>query len=266
MLKHLSMSSASTRVLLLFLYGLLSFVTSLGEQELLGGSAHSRNQISAPLLELRRRGACKLDSRALRLPGLRGGEGVSVLGNDSTSDLFDRFSWSMNLSRSTLDGVEHLSVRIRQACVNDVVHLHRMNLICLAENYNSQYFIVSILRCPTLTWIAEVLEEDDVLGIFWRPVGYVFGRTQQPENASVYDLFSHPAADSEVEGQITSLAVLKKYRSLHLGRKLIQRCMTAMKEFYDVRRCCLHVRVSNKAAMKLYCDVFNFQVEGVRSR
>eukprot|EP00960_Hanusia_phi_P053373 762029-Hanusia_phi.AAC.1 len=264
------MRSITSRRVLALLLAFCSGISCSGRHGVAGGSNDKSNPARSTFLRLRQERTCKLNPEIVRAPGLRGGgDGTGAdpqeYEGQFAPDLLDRFSWNMNLSLPTPDGLEHLKVRIRQACVNDVLHLHRMNLICLSENYHLQYFIVSILRCPSLTWMAEVSEEDSVLGRIWKPVGYIFGRTQQPENASVYDLF-RPEAQDEVEGQITSLAVLKKYRRLHLGRSLIQRCLTAMKDFYDVRKCSLHVRSSNAVALKLYCEVFDFKVDGIRSR
>jgi len=59
--------------------------------------------------------------------------------------------------------------------------------------------------------------------------------------------------DNELlHGHITSLSVLRSHRKLGLAQKLMVQSQKAMKETFSAEYSSLHVRQSNRAALKLY--------------
>lgn len=70
-------------------------------------------------------------------------------------------------------------------------------------------------------------------------------------------------AEAEPHGHITSLAVRRSHRRLHLAQQLMDQAARAMVENFGSRFVSLHVRRSNRAALHLYKDTLGFQYEFV---
>merc|ERR1712190_346727 len=65
---------------------------------------------------------------------------------------------------------------------------------------------------------------------------------------------------AEVNGHITSLAVLRSHRKLGLASKLMRAAMAAMEETFSSEHVSLHVRVTNRAAFSLYSETLGFEI------
>jgi hypothetical protein len=66
-----------------------------------------------------------------------------------------------------------------------------------------------------------------------------------------------------VNGHITSLAVARSHRRLGVASRLMQAAHRAMEEVFGAHYASLHVRVSNSAALRLYCGTLGYRVQDV---
>ncbi|RKO97912.1 hypothetical protein CXG81DRAFT_13644 [Caulochytrium protostelioides] len=134
-------------------------------------------------------------------------------------------------------------ITIRQATAHDLVAMQNCNLMNLPENYQMKYYYYHAMTWPQLTYVA-VAPSGEV-------VGYVLGKLDEEA----------PADD--MNGHITSLAVLRTWRRLGIAARLMRQSMLAMAEVFNAKRCSLHVRQSNAAALHLYRDTLQFNVEKI---
>jgi peptide alpha-N-acetyltransferase len=145
-------------------------------------------------------------------------------------------------------------VRIRQAGILDVADMQRINLVCLPENYQAQYFWYHLLQWPLLIHVAEA-----ECGGVMRVVGYVLAKMSDDEpDARLPDARAH--------GHITSIAVMRGYRNRRVAKRLMAAAMLRMTQAYRAARCSLHARSRNRAALALYSRSLGFAVERVEER
>jgi len=135
-------------------------------------------------------------------------------------------------------------INIRRAVVEDLMAMQSTNLSCLPENYQMKYYFYHILSWPQLSFVAEDHKH--------KIVGYVLAKMEEDA--------------AEPHGHITSLAVMRSYRKLGLATKLMLQAQRAMLETFDANYVSLHVRVSNRAALKLYQDTLKFKVSEVEAK
>ena len=86
-------------------------------------------------------------------------------------------------------------------------------------------------------------------------VGYVLAKMNDDPDSK----------DSEANGHITSLSVMRTYRRMGLAEKLMRQALFALCEVHDAKYVSLHVRQSNRAALHLYRDTLEFEVLSVES-
>ncbi|KAJ1517362.1 N-terminal acetyltransferase A complex catalytic subunit ard1 [Coelomomyces lativittatus] len=120
------------------------------------------------------------------------------------------------------------------------------NLTNLPENYQMKYYLYHTATWPQLSFVAE-----DYKG---KIVGYVLAKIEDDNEKELH------------HGHITSLSVLRKYRRLGLAEKLMRQSQSAMRDIYNAHYVSLHVRISNKAALKLYKDNLGFDVVNVEKK
>jgi len=135
-------------------------------------------------------------------------------------------------------------ISIRRAQVEDLMAMQAANLSCLPENYQMKYYLYHILSWPQLSFVAEDHKH--------KIVGYVLAKMEEDA--------------AEPHGHITSLAVMRSHRKLGLATKLMNQAQKAMLEAFDANYVSLHVRVSNRAALKLYQDTLKFKVYEVEAK
>ena len=133
-------------------------------------------------------------------------------------------------------------VSIRRATVDDLLKMQQTNLLCLPENYQFKYYIYHYLSWPCLLHVAE-----DHNG---KLVGYVLAKLEDED-----------VKQGEIQGQITSISVLRTYRRLGVASKLMIHALNMMQEYYDADFVSLHVRVSNRPALHLYHNYLGFDVK-----
>ncbi|XP_063901432.1 N-alpha-acetyltransferase 11-like [Zophobas morio] len=136
-------------------------------------------------------------------------------------------------------------VSIRPATPHDLLQMQHCNLTCLPENYQMKYYLYHILTWPQLSFVAENEQR--------KIVGYVLAKMDE-------DMKDIP------NGHITSLAVLRNYRSQGIAFKLMEQASKAMIDNFQADYMSLHVRESNRAALHLYRDTLNFEVVDVESK
>lgn len=66
-----------------------------------------------------------------------------------------------------------------------------------------------------------------------------------------------------VHGHITSLAVSRSHRRLGVASRLMRATHAAMEDVFGAQYASLHVRVSNRAALRLYCGTLGYRVQDV---
>ncbi|KAI3381146.1 hypothetical protein SNEBB_009523 [Seison nebaliae] len=140
-------------------------------------------------------------------------------------------------------------MNIRRAKADDMLRMQQCNLICLPENYQYKYYLFHFLTWPQLSYVAEDYDGNIV--------GYVLAKMAEDE----YD--SHGQLVGIPHGHITSLAVKRTHRRLGLAKQLMECATRAMAENYHARKVSLHVRVSNRAALSLYRDTLQFEVNHI---
>ena len=135
-------------------------------------------------------------------------------------------------------------VSIRRATVEDLLKMQQTNLLCLPENYQFKYYIYHYLSWPSLLHVAEDNNK--------KIVGYVLAKLEDEEVKS-----------GEVQGQITSISVLRTYRRLGVASKLMNHAINMLQEYFDADFVSLNVRVSNRPALNLYHKNLGFEVIGI---
>ena len=135
-------------------------------------------------------------------------------------------------------------VTIRRATVDDLLKMQQTNLLCLPENYQFKYYIYHYLSWPSLLHVAEDHNR--------KIVGYVLAKLEDEE-----------VKQGEIQGQITSISVLRTYRRLGVASKLMNHAINMMREYFDADFVALHVRVSNRPAIHLYQNNLGFEVKGI---
>ena len=135
-------------------------------------------------------------------------------------------------------------VTIRRASADDLLKMQETNLLCLPENYQFKYYIYHYLSWPSLLHVAEDNNK--------KIVGYVLAKLEDEEVKS-----------GEVQGQITSISVLRTYRRLGVASKLMNHAINMLQEYFDADFVSLNVRVSNRPALNLYHKNLGFDVRGI---
>merc|ERR1739838_478768 len=136
-----------------------------------------------------------------------------------------------------------MNIRVAEPC--DLMNMQHCNLLCLPENYQMKYYFYHGLSWPQLSYVAE-----DYKG---KIVGYVLAKMEEDP-------------DDIPHGHITSLAVRRSHRRLGLARKLMDQACRAMVESFNAKYVSLHVRVSNRAALRLYADTLKFEHSEVETK
>lgn len=146
-----------------------------------------------------------------------------------------------------------MTILIRQATLPDLIQMQQVNLFCLPENYSLKYYFYHYLSWSNLLYVAALSDSDAV-------VGYVLAKMEdEPSggNASKQERSSKYA--EKPHGHITSLAVLKEYRGMGVAKMLMKAALENMKSLHGAHYVSLHVRASNKSALKLYEDGLGFR-------
>ncbi|KAF3936473.1 hypothetical protein ABW19_dt0208058 [Dactylella cylindrospora] len=135
-----------------------------------------------------------------------------------------------------------------------IPHVQTCNITNLPENYFAKYYLYHALTWPQLSYVAIDLSKPR--GKYDPPkiVGYVLAKMEEEP------------VDGIPHGHITSLSVMRTHRRLGLAEKLMRQSQKAMVETFGAKYVSLHVRVSNKAALRLYKDTLQFEVEKVESK
>jgi len=137
-----------------------------------------------------------------------------------------------------------------------IPHVQTCNITNLPENYFAKYYLYHALTWPQLSYVAIDLSKNSTRGPYDPPkiVGYVLAKMEEEPS------------DGIPHGHITSLSVMRTHRRLGLAEKLMRQSQKAMVETFGAKYVSLHVRVSNKAALRLYRDSLQFKVEKVESK
>ncbi|GMH76239.1 hypothetical protein TL16_g07010, partial [Triparma laevis f. inornata] len=124
-------------------------------------------------------------------------------------------------------------LRLRLAKASDITSIQKCNLATLPENYQSAFYASHLKSWPSLALVAN----------------------------SLGDLF-FTKREKMRSGHVTSLAVLKEYRRLGLASQLMDQLHHQML-LSSVSSIGLHVRVTNKAATRLYETTMGYHVSRV---
>lgn len=133
-------------------------------------------------------------------------------------------------------------MHIRNAKQADLINMQQCNLMCLPENYQMKYYFYHLLTWPQLSYVAE--HNGQIVGYVLAKMDEEAGNEKNPPH-----------------GHITSLAVRRNYRRLGLAKKLMDQSAFAMVETFKAKFCSLHVRVSNRAALNLYKETLQFDID-----
>lgn len=120
-------------------------------------------------------------------------------------------------------------MNIREATLYDVPCMQYINQVCLTENYPIAFWVKGIVGSPKASFVA--VNESGLI------VGYILTEVLQ-NNA-----------------HICSFAIYPKYRSLGIGKQLIETCIQSCFQNYKIEHVSLNVRVQNDIALNLYKKV-----------
>ena len=143
-----------------------------------------------------------------------------------------------------------MGITIRQATIEDVQAMQNANLHNLPENYQLKYYMYHILSWPQASFVATTSTIHSE-GQEEKVVGYVLGKMEDDPEAE----------DKTPHGHITSLSVMRTYRRMGIAEKLMRQSLYAMCQLFDAKYVSLHVRKSNRAALHLYKDSLQFEVQ-----
>ncbi len=129
-------------------------------------------------------------------------------------------------------------VSIRRATIDDLLSIQHCNLQNLPENYTFKYYLYHKLSWPYILYLAEVRG---------KVVGYALSKLEEESEALPH-------------GHITSISVLRTFRKLGLGFKLMEAVNHDMQHILGAQYVSLHVRESNRAALGLYRDRLKYEV------
>ncbi|KAK6517341.1 N-terminal acetyltransferase A complex catalytic subunit ard1 [Arthrobotrys megalospora] len=136
-----------------------------------------------------------------------------------------------------------------------IPHVQTCNITNLPENYFAKYYLYHALTWPQLSYVAiDLSKSQNSPHDPPKIVGYVLAKMEEEP------------VDGIPHGHITSLSVMRTHRRLGLAEKLMRQSQKAMVETFGAKYVSLHVRVSNKAALRLYKDTLQFEVEKVESK
>jgi peptide alpha-N-acetyltransferase len=193
------------------------------------------------------------------------------------------------------------SIQLRLATRQDVPSIQRCNLATLPENYSSNFYVNHLRQWPDLALVAEhVVEdpqedkhrEDDAFNNPFnnydasKPqneiVGYVLGKVEETaiappssflkskrmpskvvDSDEYFQEYYANERKTEMLGHVTSLAVLPTFRRRGLAAQLMKQLHFHMDEGHHADGVGLHVRVSNVAARRLYCEGMGYGVVDV---
>ena len=164
------------------------------------------------------------------------------------------------------------NIQLRLATRTDVPAIQGVNLSCLPENYNSQFYASHLRQWPDLALVAVAegnhespAEKAHADRNARNPFsGFPTGHHNEPkvvayllgkiETRPIMD-YNNPTRDHGVEtlGHVTSLAVQQDYRRLGLAKAMMDQLHHHL-EHQGIGSCGLHVRSSNIAACRLYED------------
>jgi ribosomal protein S18 acetylase RimI-like enzyme len=195
----------------------------------------------------------------------------------------------------TLNG--HIALRL--ATRTDVPAIQRCNLATLPENYSSNFYVNHLRQWPDLALVAEHIVDDpshstsggrnpfesyDPTKPQNEIIGYVLGKVEEtaimePSSSSSSSLspsrvlvdadeyfgnYLNPRErETEMLGHVTSLAVLPTFRRRGLAGQLMKQLHYHMDAGHRADGVSLHVRVSNVAARRLYCEGMGYGVVDV---
>lgn len=124
-------------------------------------------------------------------------------------------------------------------CSNsDLLAIQSCNLHNLPENYQMKYYIYHSATWPQLSFVAKCPSSGTV-------IGYVLAKMEEDSGETPH-------------GHITSLSVMRHWRRLGIAKKLMTLSQKAMRETFGAQYVSLHVRKSNRAALRLYKDTLAF--------
>ncbi len=133
-------------------------------------------------------------------------------------------------------GKNSVVFRIREANIDDIQQIIRINRAVLPENY-PEFFFFEHLRLFPKAFIVAVLGE--------RIVGYVMSRVEYG-----WSLISRGLPVRK--GHIISVGVLPEARRIGIAYNMLLRAFRALKHIYGAAEVYLEVRVSNSPAISLY--------------
>mmetsp|Transcript_1170 Transcript_1170/g.1685 ORF Transcript_1170/g.1685 Transcript_1170/m.1685 type:complete len:345 (-) Transcript_1170:133-1167(-) len=216
------------------------------------------------------------DTRTMRRPNLIFAcllRSSAALALDSSSR---KVAPSISGSSSSNLGAAHHTGRInlRVARRTDVPYISSVNVATLPENYNHQFYLNHLHNWPDLAIVAEHVQDDDEDGKaslrFKSPFGghdpnkqskivaYVLGKVDAVSGGPNGD-----QGDDYKAGHVTSLAVDGDYRRHRIASELMKQLHYHMATYYRASHVSLHVRMSNRAATRLYCENMGYEVADI---
>ncbi|KAL7531488.1 hypothetical protein ACHAXR_004074, partial [Thalassiosira sp. AJA248-18] len=175
----------------------------------------------------------------------------------AASDCINSFSSaSSSSSSSSLLTSGHIAFRLARR--TDVPQIINCNLATLPENYNAKVYINYMRTWPELTLVAEHIQE----GFSLEDEGDGNRKQRSKKKNNNNNNNSQPRKrkrqqeqiPTEKIGHITSIAVHTHARRLGIASSLLHQLQYHLQECYGANLVGLHVRISNHAAVRLYCE------------
>ena len=136
---------------------------------------------------------------------------------------------------------------IRKATVEDAEVMDKINRKVLPENYPLDFWIEYIGSPYSSTFIVEVKNENDESVA----VGYILAGLEHNKQ-------------NRVIGHVYSIGILPEHRGKGYGRLLLENIETDLRMHYNIPAITLHVRKTNKGAIKFYNKSDYFRAKKIK--
>jgi ribosomal protein S18 acetylase RimI-like enzyme len=156
---------------------------------------------------------------------------------------------------NSLQQDSQLQIPMRLARRTDVPGITSVNLASLPENYNPPFYTAQLREWPELALVAECTSDPTTS----ESLSYSSFPTRHRQDAKIvaYILGKVEATNT---GHVTSLAVLDSYRRHGLATALLDQLHLHLRVCHAVDKVGLHVRPSNRGALRLYQDVLGYEL------
>mmetsp|Transcript_7242 Transcript_7242/g.10776 ORF Transcript_7242/g.10776 Transcript_7242/m.10776 type:complete len:199 (+) Transcript_7242:127-723(+) len=139
---------------------------------------------------------------------------------------------------------------IRQATLQDIIHIQHCNQRNLPENYKVDFYYHQIHIWPTLSLVAENSDK--------KIIAYAFGRIINWDINTTNGLLWATSYGSTAIAHVSSIATDASYRRAGIAKSLMNCLHAKFRQYPQIDCVNLYCRVSNVAAISHYIKVHGY--------